>query len=100
MKNSSSSSSSSGIGFAGLLTVILVALKLTHFIDWSWWWITAPLWGSVVIAVVLFVVGFTVTMAVLSVSRAKTARENASIDAVIKARTELSSKLREKRFKV
>jgi hypothetical protein len=41
---SNSSSSSSGIGFSGLLTVLFVGLKLTHFIDWSWWWILSPIW--------------------------------------------------------
>ena len=24
---------------------LLLTLKLTHEIDWSWWCITAPLWG-------------------------------------------------------
>lgn len=24
---------------------LLMSLKLTHEIDWSWWCITAPLWG-------------------------------------------------------
>ena len=42
--NNVSSSSSSGIGFSGLLTIVFIALKLTGFIDWSWWWVTAPLW--------------------------------------------------------
>lgn len=40
----SSSSSSSGIGFFGLLTVALIVLKLTGFIDWGWTWILAPIW--------------------------------------------------------
>ena len=35
---------SSGIGFGTLLFVIFLILKLTHTIDWSWWWVTAPLW--------------------------------------------------------
>jgi len=43
---SSSSSSSSGIGFAGLLTVTFVVLKLTSVIGWSWWWVLSPLWIS------------------------------------------------------
>lgn len=41
-----------------LFTVFLI-LKLTHVIDWSWWWITSPLWiGAilVVIALVIFLV--------------------------------------------
>ncbi len=34
-----------GIGLLGLLTVVFVVLKLTDYIDWSWWWVTLPLWG-------------------------------------------------------
>lgn len=39
----SSSSSSGGIGFTGLLTVLFVGLKLTGYINWSWWWVLSPL---------------------------------------------------------
>jgi hypothetical protein len=42
----SNSSSSGGIGFFGLMFLIFMTLKLTGFIDWSWWWVTAPLWGG------------------------------------------------------
>ena len=43
---------------SGLLFVALLVLKLTHTIDWSWWWITAPLWGGLaIIAVILIIVG-------------------------------------------
>jgi len=41
---SSSSSSSSGIGFYGGLALLFIALKLLDKIDWSWWWVLAPLW--------------------------------------------------------
>lgn len=44
MSEKSSSSSSSGIGFFGLLAVLFIGLKLTGYIDWSWWWVLAPLW--------------------------------------------------------
>jgi phosphoglycerol transferase MdoB-like AlkP superfamily enzyme len=54
---SSSSSSSSGIGLAGLLGVAFVVLKLCHVIDWSWWWVTAPFWGGFVIFLVIFMLG-------------------------------------------
>ena len=40
----SSSSSSGGIGFTGLLTVLFVGLKLTNVIAWSWVWVLSPLW--------------------------------------------------------
>lgn len=44
---SSSNSSSGGIGFCGLLTVLFIALKLTGFIGWSWLWVLSPPSGSV-----------------------------------------------------
>ena len=33
---------SSGIGFTGLLTIVFIVLKLTKFIDWSWFWVLSP----------------------------------------------------------
>lgn len=53
-EKASSSSSSSGIGFTGLLTVAFVVLKLLGKIDWSWWWVLSPIWISLSLAV-LFV---------------------------------------------
>jgi hypothetical protein len=43
MSNDSSSSSSS-IGFAGLLTIVFIALKLTGYTNWPWIWVLSPLW--------------------------------------------------------
>lgn len=58
----SSSSSSGGIGFFGLLTITLIVLKLTGYIDWSWWWVTAPLWAPflflVAILTFIFIIMF------------------------------------------
>ena len=55
------------IGFGGLLFVLFLALKLTGFIAWSWWWVTAPLWIPVflVIAVVMIAVSLGVDIKVL-----------------------------------
>lgn len=49
-----------GIGFLGLLTIVFITLKLTKAIDWSWWWITSPIWGVVAFyaIVILFFVLF------------------------------------------
>lgn len=33
-----------GTGFLGLLTLLFIALKLTGFIFWSWWWVLSPIW--------------------------------------------------------
>ena len=55
MSEKQSSSSSSGIGIAGWLFLLFTALKLCHVIDWSWWWVTAPLWGTAALVVVTLV---------------------------------------------
>jgi len=39
---SSSSSSSGGVGFVGLLQVLFIGLKLTNFIAWPWWQVLLP----------------------------------------------------------
>lgn len=52
------SSSSSGIGFFGLLGVVFITLKLCGVIDWSWWWVLAPIWGSVLLVLVILAVAF------------------------------------------
>lgn len=55
---SNNASSSSGIGFIGLLTILFIALKLTHVIDWRWLWILAPLWISAGIALIVCFIAF------------------------------------------
>ena len=52
----SSSSSSSGIGVFGLLGVVFVVLKLTNYIDWSWWYVTLPFWGGVALFLIVIAV--------------------------------------------
>lgn len=34
-----------GISLSGLTFIVFLVLKLCGVIDWSWWWVTAPLWG-------------------------------------------------------
>lgn len=57
-----SSSSSSGIGFVGLLTVAFIVLKLTGYIDWSWWWVLSPMWISAILGVAIVVIVVTVLL--------------------------------------
>lgn len=35
---------SGGIGLTGAVFLVFLTLKLLGAIDWSWWWVTAPLW--------------------------------------------------------
>jgi hypothetical protein len=61
------SSGSGGIGFGGLLAVLFIGLKLTHTIDWSWWWVLSPLWIpiAVFLAVILAVFLAVIVLAML-----------------------------------
>lgn len=54
--NNSSSSSSKGIGFIGLLTIAFIVLKLCKIITWSWVWVLAPLWISLIVGVVCLII--------------------------------------------
>lgn len=53
INNIFSSSSSEGIGFVGVLTIVFIALKLLGYISWSWWWVLSPLWISAILLVVV-----------------------------------------------
>lgn len=48
---SKSSGGGRGISVVGLLGVVFVTLKLCGVINWSWWWVTCPLWGGFAIVI-------------------------------------------------
>jgi len=52
----SKNNSSSGIGFTGLLTIAFVVLKLTSYIQWSWWWVLSPLWISTILSILVLAI--------------------------------------------
>lgn len=56
MSKSSSSFPLVGTGLLPLLFVVFLVLRLTGVIAWSWWWVTAPLWGPLALAVALVLV--------------------------------------------
>lgn len=45
-----------GPNFFALLTIVFITLKLTGYINWSWWWVLAPIWG-----------GFAVGLAIIAI---------------------------------
>jgi hypothetical protein len=51
-----SQSSGGGLGCGTVLALIFITLKLTDNIDWSWWWVLAPLWLP--IAILAPIIGF------------------------------------------
>jgi hypothetical protein len=52
----SKANSAGGVGFFSILFFILLEMKLTHVIEWSWWWVTAPLWVPVAVFAVYVVI--------------------------------------------
>lgn len=61
----SSNSSSGSIGFAGLLTLIFITLKLTGVIAWSWWWVLSPLWLSLASGITVLILAAIIIIALL-----------------------------------
>lgn len=48
------------VTFPGLLFLVFLVLKLTNVINWSWWWVTAPLTiplALLVLAGIMYVIG-------------------------------------------
>lgn len=41
------------ITFAQALCLTFIILKLCNVIDWSWWWVTSPIWILILIIIVL-----------------------------------------------
>lgn len=53
---SNNNSSNTGIGFAGLLTIVFITLKLTGYINWSWIWILCPIWIQLALVLIIAVI--------------------------------------------
>jgi len=45
-----------GMGLGTILFLIFLVLKLTNYIDWSWWWVTAPLWITAILYIVIEII--------------------------------------------
>lgn len=41
---------------AGVLQIVLIVLKLTGLITWSWWWVLAPTWIGLLIVMITVLV--------------------------------------------
>jgi hypothetical protein len=59
-------STSNGIGLPGVLFIVFLVLKLTGNIDWSWWWVTSPIWISALLAISVVIILVFVFLAMLS----------------------------------
>lgn len=50
----SNNSKSSGVGIGTVVQVVFIILKLTHLIDWSWFWVLSPTIFAVGIVLVIW----------------------------------------------
>ncbi len=57
------SQKNSSVGLSGLamtmmqwIFIVFLVLKLVGQIDWSWWWITSPLWIPVIGAILIGII--------------------------------------------
>ena len=54
----SKSNSSSGMSVFTVIGIVFIVLKLVGVINWSWWLVTLPFWGGLVLIVsVLVIIG-------------------------------------------
>ena len=44
------------IGFAGLLTIVFIVLKLCCVVSWSWLWVLSPIWISLILFLIVLVI--------------------------------------------
>ena len=51
-----------GLGLCGTVGVVFIVLKLVGVIDWSWWWVLAPIWIPTAIVIVALIVTFFVCL--------------------------------------
>jgi len=58
-----------GPSFLTLLFFIFLILKLLEVINWSWWWVTAPLWGPIALILGLIVIITTIGLIGLAIKR-------------------------------
>ena len=56
MDNAKSGVTTGGLSLSTVLFLIFLVLKLCGVITWSWWWVTAPLWGGIALILAILVV--------------------------------------------
>ena len=44
------------VGILGILSCIFITLQLCGIINWPWWLITLPIWGSIIAYLVAFLI--------------------------------------------
>ena len=59
MKSSVAATASGMAGTTSILDltfIVFLVLKLTNVIDWSWWWVSSPIWLPLAAAAVVLII--------------------------------------------
>lgn len=54
----STQNNQTSMGLPGWLTLLFVALKLTGQINWPWLWVLSPIWISILLFLIFFIIAF------------------------------------------
>lgn len=49
-----------GLGLGDAVFIVFLILKLLGKITWSWWWVTAPLWGPIALFVGISIIALAI----------------------------------------
>lgn len=61
----SNNKNNSGYGLSFILFIVFLVLKLTNNIDWSWFWVTSPLWIPIALVLSIAVIIFSIVIIAL-----------------------------------
>lgn len=68
-----------GMGFLGWLTIAFIVLKLIGYINWSWWYVLAPMWAPALVIVLAIVAVLIAALLIRSFTK-KQSKGTADID--------------------
>ena len=60
MNNSKKSGGFVSFGLCDAIFIVFLVLKLCGVINWSWWWVTAPLWIPIALILIILLGGLIV----------------------------------------
>ena len=55
-------SAGQSVNFLSLLLLLFLGLKLSNIIQWSWWWVLAPIWAPIIGICVLLLLSLIIAM--------------------------------------
>jgi hypothetical protein len=51
-----------GLSLSAIVFIVLLTLKLSGVIDWSWWWITLPIWWILPLLLLVIIFAFSIIL--------------------------------------